>query len=237
MDDSVCVVHGVRLPVNRPFTGRYAVYQPLGEGRFPNFEDHIVIARSLGGDFRPTVSVFVPFDEPPLLLWDDIRSPDVLVLHHRFYLAYSLDGAHTFHRPTEEQLKALGVEDGRWTRNGIIHAHIHENHLVVSTRPSDWDLAGAGSPPTIKVDSWELPLEPRAAPLYLGRQTRPLPQDSAANGDAGADALLMTDGTRLFARSHPEAPFTPVPLTALTQRLSQEGDVDFFGGSGARSFF
>src|SRR5262245_57730301 len=88
-------VYAVALPVNIPFTGLYALFQPTGEKRFPTFEDHILIRRRLGEQFQVALSAFVPFDEEPMRLWDNPEKPEHVVLYQRFYLAFSNDGGST----------------------------------------------------------------------------------------------------------------------------------------------
>jgi len=44
-------VHRVALPVSRPFTGRYALFQPLNTHRVPNDEDHLGAIRIGSGRF------------------------------------------------------------------------------------------------------------------------------------------------------------------------------------------
>lgn len=226
-------VRGVCLPVNRPFTGRYAVFQPSGRyDRIPNPEDHILIARRIGEDFRAVYSTCVPWDDPPLCLWDNPRQTDQVVLSHTYYLVYSLDAGGTFHRVSRNAQRMMGYD--RFSATKLLSARIDGHHLEVEVGEL---AAGRHAPSDLtNVQVWHLPLTPDAEPTHVGqvhRQTRDLFSRPAV--PAAPDALLKTDGRRLWARNTVEEPFGLVALEPQIRQLMDSGRMDFFGGASVRS--
>jgi len=237
MDQINDEVYSVRLPVNRPFTGKYAVFQPTGEKQFPNFEDHILIARNLDGDFQPVFSAFVPFDEEPFRLWDTVTNPENLVLYQRFYLAFSTDGGKTIRKLRPNQYELIGVDNGRWSSVGIREAFLHRGKLIIRTHRTGWNIPDNPSPRRVEVGTWEIPLGEGSEPIFAGQEVLGQGIASDSNCDFDNQALLKTDRTRLFARSTSKEPFRHVPLTDFAEKLAKLGRVDFFGGSQARGIY
>lgn len=236
MDQINDEVYSVRLPVNRPFTGKYAVFQPTGEKRFPNFEDHILIARYLGGEFQPVFSTFVPFDEQPIQLWDAVSDSEHLVLYQRFFVAFSTNGGKKIRTLEPSQIKLIGIDDGRWSSVGIREAFFHEGQLIIKTHP--WlRNADPRRQRKIEVGTWRLPVEEGGELTFADQEVVGQGIASDSNCDFNNQALLKTDGTRLFARSTSKEPFRPVPLTELPKKLVELERADFWGGSQARGFY
>jgi len=256
-------VYSVKLPRNRPCTGRYAIFRPPGEKKFPNFEDNILIKRRIGEPFQVRLSVFVPFDEAPLELWDDVDMPQRLVLYHGFFIAYSIDGGQTFLTPGERQQETVGYgAQGRWSEVKVCNVQLGGDNLMIKTYfteaekriADDWmrRLCETGSSEKLRgvryirhLTRWRVPLNQLEDPVKMGVDVDPVKmgvdaveEQVAISGDDERDAceLLKTDGTRLFARSKSDETFTPVPLLKLVRSL-EDSQIDFWGGTWSRSFF
>jgi hypothetical protein len=248
-------VHSVSLPRNRPCTGRHAIFRPPGENKFPNFEDNILIGRRLGEPFQVLLSVFAPFDEAPLELWDDVDMPQRLVVYHGFFIAYSVDGGKTFQKPGERQQEIVGyAPHGRWSEFKICEVQLSGDHLLIKTYSTEEEKRAVyglvrrklyetsdsekslDKRCTRHITRWRLPLNQREDPIKMGVDA--VEHSVAISGDVVSDAceLLKTDGTRLFVRSRLGETFTPVPLLKLLNTLTGS-EVDFWGGAGSRSFF
>jgi len=227
-------VYAVTLPANRPFTGLYALFQPVGEKVFPTFEDHLLVRRQLGADFEVALCAFVPFDEEPLRLWDNPRNLRQVVVYQRFYVAFSLDGGSTFQTLSQNQLQVVGCNKGRWSEVGILEASILGEQLLLKTCAGHWYVTEGRPDRDVPTVTWEIPPTGDAPPVR-GEAAMP-PLEPGGDPDSPDEALLRTDGTHLWARSQTHEAFAPVSLLPLTRNI-ENGKVDFFGGSGSRAFF
>jgi len=237
-DDDIC---SVSLPVNIPCTGRYVIVRPAGSyGRFPNPEDHIVLARRIGGEFAAVFSTYVPFDEGSLVLWDCVEQTDHLVAYHSYYLAYSTDGGATFHHLSRETQKAIGYD--RWSETKIITATIEGNKIVLEIATFDpFDRSSLSSVLNRKVTlaMWHVPLGAEATPIRVPSQSQRLAvsdfkamyQDTRIQ----RNHLLLVFNGRLLARASVAEGFERVPVGSILRHLADTATVEFFGGSGART--
>ena len=233
-------VKWISLPVNRPATGCYAYFQPAGRyDKWPNPEDHIVIARRPGGQFSAVFCTYVPWDEPPLRLWDNVHKVEQCVVYHSYHLAYTLDGGSTFFALSAAARNIIAL--ARFSDTRLLTAQIDGDHLELMTGlvHSSPDISPAMTDPKV----WHVPLNSDTPPISVRPQPSLEVQSDILFATTRAEdndptALLTTDGQHLWARNTKEEPFAVVPLTPLVQGLQAlraSGRVDFFGGAAVRS--
>jgi hypothetical protein len=245
-DDPFGSVYSVTLPENIPFTGKYALFRPPGEGRVPNFEDNILIRRQIGAEFEVVSSTFVPFDDYlGMRLRDSPGESRRVLLYASCFLAVSVDGADTFDRPTVPGLT--------WRFGDFIidKAYFEDERLTVQIRNHPSKGAGeslAAYRSAKEHNDLDVPFERQwevrtfqillmgGAAATLSGVERSIERKSvkewmgvgeqAPSGVAeDPEALLKTDGTRLWARSGPSAEFVQSLCWASLERLTRRRSI------------
>lgn len=215
-------------PRNGSRSGRYAILQVRSPRGYPNGEDYILLVRRPGELFHAAFMVHVPFDEEPPILLDYVDQPEVAVLYQGFTFLWTDNGGQSIRTPppNPKGLFDLHRFGGHW----IHRMEIREQYIYVSMGEGR-RIYGEGEDSFVtKGDCmWRFRLDGSSDAAEFVEPPVFVPEPP------GTEDLLAQGGGRLLLRASGETHWEELSPDELMEQL-QKARVDFFGGSGARSF-
>jgi hypothetical protein len=220
----------VSPPCHGSHTGRYAILQAHSPRGYPNSEDYILLVRKPCEAFRPAFMVHVPFDEEPPLLLDYARQPEVAVVYQGFTLAWTDNGGQPIRTPPDKPEGLFKLH--RFGSHWISRVEVKGEHMYVAM--------GAGR------DCFRRLAEPDPFVGNDGRMWRFRLDGSSDAAElveppvfcfepAGKEDLPVQGGAKFLVRADGHIPWVEILPDDFIKQL-QEARIDFFGGTGARSF-